>query len=923
MALTPGTRLGVYEVTAPIGEGGMGQVYRATDTTLGRQVAIKILPDAFAADPERLARFEREAKTLASLNHPHIAAIYGFEKSGGTHALVMELVEGEDLSQRIARGAISIDEALPMAKQIAEALEAAHEQGIIHRDLKPANIKARDDGTVKVLDFGLAKAMDPTAGSSPGISMSPTLTTPMMTGMGMILGTAPYMSPEQAKGRVVDKRTDVWAFGCVFFEMLTGRRAFEGEDVTDTIAAVVRGEPDWGLLPADVPEQIRLLLTRCLTKDRRARIADISLARFLMTETLSAVAVAAEPATPVAPPKPLWRRAAPVLAVAIVTALVASFAAWNLKPSSAAPGGPTRFPMILPDDLQFIRTGGKLLAISPDGTRVVYQGNRQLFLRSMADMDARPIPGTSSLDPVHPFFSPDGQWVGFLSLADATVKKIAVSGGAPVTLYKFGVIASGDFIAPRWDGDEILFAQQNKGIMRLSANGGEPQVLVPIDAPATAYGPQLLPGGKSVLFSLATDQGADRWDTAQIVVQSLTSSERKVVFRGGGAAQYVPTGHLVYALGTTLLAIPFDLGKLEVRGGPVPILEGVRRGTATTGAASFALSTTGSLVYVPGSSLASSPQTLALADRTGKVQPLGLPPQPYYHPRISPDGTQMVFGTDDGKESIVWVADLKVGASVRRLTFGGKNMYPIWSRDGRFITFQSDREGDRGLFRQPADGSGTAERLTKADNGAEHRPEDWSPDGKTLLVLVSKGNGDLWTLTLDGDRTLKPLVQLPSNERYAAFSPDGRFFTYASTEIGSRFEIFVQPFPTTGAKYQISTDGGRDPLWSPDGKQLLYNAVFNSSLTGNTGSTAASAGKLGVVDVRTQPAFSFGRPTPIPIERAILGGNGRYYDMTPDGKQFLVVMPPGAQGEAARPPAERINVVLNWLEELKQRVPMK
>jgi serine/threonine protein kinase len=916
VSLTPGTRLGVYEIATQIGEGGMGQVFRATDTKLKRQVAIKILPAAVAADAERLARFQREAEVLASLNHPNIAAIYGLEENGGVTALVMELVEGEDLSQRIARGAIPFDEALPIMKQIADALEAAHEQGIIHRDLKPANIKVRPDGTVKVLDFGLAKAMEPAGTKSSSVSMSPTITTPPMTQAGMIVGTAAYMSPEQAKGHPADQRSDVFSFGCVLFEMLSGRQAFLADTAAETLAAVLMREPDLSTLPPNLSPRLREMVGRCLEKTARRRWQAVGDLRIELEAIATAPRHAPALAAPTAVPQPLWRRAAPILVATFVTAVVAGLAGWNLKPSSAKPGVVTRFPLILPDDFRFARTASRIVAVSPDGTLIAYNGNRQLYVRALAETEPRSIPGTIGLDPVSPFFSPDGQWIGFVSVPNATLNKIAVSGGAPLTLFKFGSsLAVADFQGPSWDGDQILFARQNKGVMRISANGGEPEVLVPVKDSEQAYGPQLLPGGKAILFTLATEAGPDRWDKAQVVAQSLTSGERKVLVRGGGAAQYVPTGHIVYVLGSTLLAIPFDLTTLEIRGGPLPVVEGVRRAVPVvdSGAAEFALSTAGSLVYIPGASSRISPQTLALVDRDGKVEPLGLPPQPYVHPRVSPDGKRMAYGTDDGTNAVVWIADLKAGAAPRRLTFGGRNLNPIWSRDGRYMVFQSDREGDRSLFRQPVDGTGTAERLTRADGTLEHRAEDWSPDDKTLLFTVGAGSGDLWTLSLDGDRKPKPIVQLPSNERYATFSPDGRYFAYTSNEVGNQSEVFVQPYPPTGAKYQVSTGGGRYPLWSPDARQLFYDTQL----------VAGGVGSLVAVEVRTQPALSFGKPTPIPVGRAVLGANGRYYDITPDGKQFLVVTSAGAGNGAAGQAPEQINVVLNWSEELKQRVPTR
>jgi hypothetical protein len=523
VALTPGTRLGPFEIVSALGAGGMGEVYRARDARLDRDVAIKILPEAFAADPERVARFQREAKVLASLNHPNIAIIHGLEHAEGAHALVMELVEGEDLAQRIARGAIPIDEALPIAKQIAEALEAAHEQGIMHRDLKPANIKVRPDGTVKVLDFGLAKAMDP-VGSAPHVSQSPTITTPARTHAGMILGTAAYMSPEQAKGRAVDKRSDVWAFGCVLFEMLTGKRAFEGEDVSDTLAAVLRGEPDWDALPATTPAPIGKLLRGCLEKDRKERVPDIAVARLDIKEALAmpAGSILAAAARVVAPP-PLWKRAIPIVATALLVAALTSVAWWGFKPS-APPPIVTRFSFPLPQGQAFFTTNTYIVGISPDGTRMVYAANNGLYLRSAWDLEPKAIPGAdySGSTLRTPVFSPDGQSLVFYSAADQVLKRISVNGGAAVTLcpadVPFGI---------SWGVDGIVFGQGSKGIMRVSPNGGQPERLVSVKDGEVAHGPHVLPGGQAMLFTLATGTGADRWDKAQVVVQSLKSGERR------------------------------------------------------------------------------------------------------------------------------------------------------------------------------------------------------------------------------------------------------------------------------------------------------------------------------------------------------------------------------------------------------------
>ena len=909
LALAPGTRLGVYEVTAQIGEGGMGQVYRATDTKLKRQVAIKILPPSLAADADRLARFQREAEVLASLNHPHIAAIYGLEESGDMTALVMELVEGEDLSQRIARGPIPIDEALPIAKQIAEALEAAHDQGIIHRDLKPANIKVREDGTVKVLDFGLAKAMEPAAGSSSGASMSPTLSL-HATMAGVILGTAAYMSPEQARGKTVDKRADIWAFGAVLYEMLTGKRAFEDEDVSMTLSKVLQREPDFDALPPTVPARVSQALRVCLRKDPKQRVGDIRDVRLALEGAFeTTVPGTAVPAAAIQP-RPLWRRALPVVAAAVVVSAMVGTAAWTLKPTS--PLAVTRFALALGEGQQF-SVNTQSLAISPDGTRLVYVADGQLYLRSMSDLEARPIPGTQQTAPNTPVFSPDGQSIAFRSQVDRAVKKIAVSGGAAVTICPvedpFGILGM------TWDAGGIVFGQ-TKGILRVSANSGQPEVLVSLNDGEVMYGPQVLPGGEWVLFTVATVATPDGWDKAQVVVQSLKSSERKTLVSGGSDGRYLPTGHLVYAQGGVLFAVPFDLPRLAVTGGSVPVVEGVKRSPFSNGVAHFSVSSTGSLVFVPGPvSTLSAQSDLALIDRNGTVQPLNLPPGPYEYPRLSRDGKRIAFGTDDGKDASVWIYDVAGARSARRLTLGGRNRMPVWSADGERVAFQSDRDGDLGLFWQRADGTTAAERLTKPDKDTAHVPESWSPDGKTLLFSVAKGSSYTVEALFLEDKNVQKVtpvggIQSPFPPA-ATFSPDGRWVAYTATAPGTSFTfLFVQPFPTTGATYQIS--GGFHPMWSPDGKELFFS-------TGSRG----GGGQFVAVSVTTRPTFAFGNPVPVP--RPFVGrgpGFERNNDITPDGKRFLGVVPAGQTAFGA-PATAQIQVVLNWFEELKARVPTK
>jgi len=897
-----GTKLAHYEITSHLGSGGMGDVYQATDTKLGRSVAIKFLPEAFSHDTERVARFQREARVLASLNHANIAAIYGVEETNDRHFLVMELVAGETLADRIKRGAIPVEEALPIAKQIAEALEAAHEQGIIHRDLKPANIKVRPDGTVKVLDFGLAKAMEPISAPSEDVTASPTITSPAMTGMGVILGTAAYMSPEQAKGHAADKRSDIWAFGCVLYEMLSGQRAFKGDDISDTLAAVLRQGIDWTALPASTPVSVRRLIARCLDRDIRRRLRDIGEARIVLDDPASPARGDAGGVPVLAPPQPLWRRAVPVVLSAIVAGVLASAATVYLRPSQA-PLVVTRFPFTLGEGQSTSVQGtSRSVAISPDGALMVYSANTRLYIRSMSELEARPIAGDTGRFVTSPVFSPDNRSLAFWSSTDQTLKRVAVGGGAAVTICRadqpFGM---------SWGTDGIVFGQDNKGIMRVSANGGTPEVLVSVKDGEHAYGPQMLSDGETVLFTVATGTAGERWDKAQIVTQSLRSGERRILVDGGSDGRYVPTGHLVYAIGGIVFAVPMDLRRLEVTGGPVPIVEGVRRSSGNiTGAALFDFSNTGSLMYVPGRVSNTAAQfDLALIDRKGGVaEPLKLPSGPYQHPRVAPNGTQIGFATDDGKEAIVWIYELGGTASMRRLTFGGKNRFPIWSADGQRVAFQSDREGDLGIFWQRADGSGPAERLTKADQGTSHVPESWSPKGERFLFGVTKGSSrSLWSFSLlDKKATQFADAQSP-NPISAAFSPDGRWVAYTVNTEGV-ISTYVQPFPATGAKYLVSK--GASPVWSRDGREIV---------------SQPQGGQQAVQTITTQPSFSFSPPVLMP--RGYINNpvqEQRNYDVMPDGRILGVI--PAGQTQSVGSTTQQIQVVLNWFEELKRLVPM-
>jgi serine/threonine-protein kinase len=901
MAVTVGTRLGSYELTALLGKGGMGEVYRARDAKLKREVAIKILPDEFSRDPARVSRFQREAEVLASLNHPNIGVIHDLQEADGTRFLVLELVEGSTLAERIQRGRIPFEEALSIAHQMAEACEAAHEKGVIHRDLKPGNVKITPEGKVKVLDFGLAKALD--AAPQQAASNSPTILTAATNG-GLILGTAGYMSPEQARGHAADQRSDIFSFGCVLYEMLTGRETFSGDTVTDIIASVLAREPDWRALPPDIHPGMEDLIRRCLAKNRKDRwhaIADIrmELERILADPYGSKLRKAA-----VAGQRPLWRRAIPIAAALIVGMAISAVVYWSMQPPQST--AITRFPIFLPEANVFTTTTRPFFALSPDGANLVYSVNSQLYVRPMAEMEDHPIPGTR-FTPINPFFSPDGRWIGFY--AQGQIKKIALTGGAAVP------ICDADLpYGASWSTNEAIFVGQGtKGILRVYPNGGKPETVVSMKPGELAYGPQLLPGGDWLLFTLAKSSlGAATsltfWDRAQIVVQSLKSGDRKILIEGGSDARYLPTGHLLYALGSSLRAVRFDVRKLQVEAAAAPVLESIMRAAGSTGAAQFSVANNGTMVYVSENSGTDS-RLLAIVDRTGVRKPLNLPPGPYLTPRVSPDGKQLTYYTDDGKDRVVWVYELNGATPSRQLTFGRSEHRPIWTRNGKRIVFSSDRAGESGLFWQAADGNGTPERLTKTESpgGSGPQSEMWSPIDNILLFSMSGPFRTLWTVSPGVDekpkRLMEPATFSVSN---GTFSPDGKWIAYFSGELDQN-EVFVQAFPLNGTKYRISTGGGFDPVWSRDGK-LFYTR----------GQTIGTR-QMMAVDVQTQPSFVFGKTTALPIEGMISTGP-RSYDIMPDGK-FIVVLSAGSN--AGKSPAPQFSVTLNWLEELKQRVPVK
>jgi serine/threonine-protein kinase len=912
----------------------MGEVYRAHDTRLNRDVAIKILPEAFVRDPERVARFEREARLLAALNHPNIAGIYGLDEavvsagsgsgsgsgpgsapssgpgSGGPpqtlesasgHAkrfLVLELVEGKSLAAKLAgsNGAgvdLPLDEALSIARQIADALEAAHEKGIVHRDLKPSNIALTPDGKVKVLDFGLAKAIE---GSVSGdVANSPTVT--VATRAGLILGTAAYMSPEQAKGRAADKRSDVWGFGCVLYEMLAGKRAFNGEDVSDTLAAVLRDEPDWTAVPAAVPPQVQTLVRRCLVKDRASRISDISVARFLLTEV---VAPAAPSRLPQPGPSRLHRRRTGDAAAGLMAGmLLMAVIAWIAVSSRPAPQSQTmRFVIVPPPGQQVaLRNYDRELAISRDGTRLVYtarDGNEVvLMVRAIDQLVATPLRGTGV--PRAPFISPDGKWIGYF-FGDE-LRKVPMTGGAAIMLCKSLGPPRGASWSP--DGTSIVFATgSSTGLLRVSAEGGEPTELTTVD-PANKdqkhWFPFVLANGKAVLFTVNTSAGIANSD---IAVLDLETKQHKILVRGGSNPEYAATGHLVYAVEGALRAVRFDADRLEVLSAPAPVVEQVT--TMATGAANYALADNGTLVYLTGGvSRPVARNSLVWVTRQGREEKITAPERAYLYPRLAPDGTRIALDVRDQEEDI-WVWDLGQKL-LTRLTFDrGSDQYPVWTPDGRRIIFGSARAGTANLYAQLSDGTGVPERLTTSVK-LQH-PHSISPDGVRIVYREEGGatGVDLMALVQNGERRGEPLVVTPAAELNAEVSPNGRWLAYQSNESGQH-EIYVRPFPQVdGGRWQISTAGGTHPLWSRNGRELFFLDPNNALLA---------------VAVQTIGAFSTGNPRKLLDGRYIVGP-GRTYDVSRDGQRFLMIKPPLAEQTAA---SGRIVVVLNWFEELKAR----
>lgn len=923
MTLQPDDTVGAYRIVGQIGVGGMGEVYRASDARLGRDVAIKVLPAEWVADQDRMARFHREAQVLASLNHPHIAAIYGFEESTAAHALVMELVEGATLADRIQASptGLPIEDVLSIARQIAEALEYAHERGIVHRDLKPANIKITPDGQVKVLDFGLAKALSKES-SNDGAANSPTLSL-AATAAGMILGTAAYMAPEQAKGKAVDRRADIWAFGVIVYEMLTGRMAFAGETASETMAFVMTREPEWSALPAETPPRLRDLLRRSFVKDPRSRARDIGDLRIAIEEIASGDSPLVAGLTPGPTPAITGTRLGRVLpwAIAVASLTAAGMALWAPWSSAPPPSSTVRLNVNLGDDAVFLSNinSPANLAMSPDGAILALVAGKnvdsaRLYVRRLDELQATPLAGTEGAR--NPFFSPDGQWIGFFDAAK--LKKIAVTGGAVVTIADVTNNRGGT-----WTEDgSIIFSGAQSALMRVAEGGGTPRPLTKLaDGEFAHRWPQVLPGGRAVIFTAAA--GGSGSGIGRVVAQRLPDGETKVLQPNGFFARYLPTGlgsptrgdrgggHLVYMSGSTMFAAPFDSEKLEWLGVKVPVLDGVLSSPGPMGAG-VSVSNTGALVYVPGGAQRQLRQ-MAWLDRDGRQSPLSAAAAIFNDPRVSPDGRRIAVSISAGATgSDIWIYEWARDA-MSRLTFDPQNdQDPLWL-DASHLVYHRQTPGVQGreMFWQPADGTGEAKRLVEGQSAPI--AISWHPGGK-LIAAHDSGrptSPDLFTLPMTGDArsgwqagTPVTFLATPFNESEPAFSPDGRWLAYQSNETG-RFEVYVRSFPGPGGRWQVSVAGGEMPTWSPKGKELLFRVDQQVMVV------EYAAAKEGSFSVSAPRRWSETR-------LADLGSAVRNFDVHPDGQRVLAVISP--QGDAAR---TEVVYVSNFFDELRRLAPVR
>ena len=910
MTIEPGQNLLHYRIVEKIGEGGMGVVWKALDTTLDRDVAIKVLPEAFGESGERMARFEREAKLLASLNHPGIAVVHGRHEADGVHFLVMELVPGEDLRQRLARGPLGVEEALGVAAQVADALETAHAQGVIHRDLKPANVVLTPDDKAKVLDFGLAKALSE-GPPSQDVSESPTMSM-AATSAGIILGTAGYMSPEQARGKPADRRADLWAFGVMLYEMLTGEKPFPGETVSDTLAKVLERDPDWDRLPARTPGRIRRMLRRCLAKDRTDRLQSAGDARIVIRECLADPGAFIATAETVRGSASALRRLLPWAAAPLVGLLVWLF----VNPGPEPRGGAPLFAEIaLPDGYRLAHGHRQAVALSPDGTRLAFvaapvdvdppeaRNESQIYVRRMDQWLARPVPGTSG--GLNPTFSPDGEWLLFAT--EEGLKKVDLAGGDPILLCdceaSFGI---------DWSSDgTIFFAGRDGSMRRVPEHGGSSETLTEADRTKGEVGhrlPHVLPGSKAILFTVPHHFYRD-WERARIEALELKTGERKVLIEGGSDARYLPTGHLVFAREATLMAAPFDPRRLELTGEPVPVLQGVTHSIHTgsslaeTGLAHFSFSDTGTLAYVPGSVYPEARRRIFRVDRAGQAAALDVEPRHYLIVRVSPEGDRLMLSTNWPPEA-AWIYNLSRD-TLSRQTFEGKTIYGIWGPGENELTFVSNRDGPLNLYSKPVDTAGGVERLTTSDR--PHRPSDWTSDGETL-VFLELGEGtdfDIWTQSADAGAEPTPLLATRFNERQPSFSPGGRWMAYTSNQSG-RAEIYLRSPGGSGEAVQVSSGGGTEAGWSPDGTGLYFRADDKFFAV----AVMVSANRIAI-----------GRPTELFEDVYETCTPNRSYDVGPDGRFFMIGETENEEEIVEEYYPRRLRVVQGWFDELRRVVP--
>jgi len=881
-----GRQVGHYSVLAPLGVGGMGEVYRAHDRKLNREVALKVLPDLFALNPDRLARFKREAHVLASLNHPNIAAIYGIEDAGDIKALVLELVEGPTLADRIARGRVPLEDALPIARQIAEALEAAHERGIVHRDLKPANVKVRTDGVVKVLDFGLARALE-VESSGAVVTQSPTVASPIVTADGIIVGTPAYMAPEQARGKPADKRADLWAFGCVLYEMLTGRRAFAGQDTTETLAATIKDDPDWSALPNGTPPSIRRLLRRCLAKDLKGRLSDAAVARIEIEEAVR------EPSSDIAAAQtPTHRRERIIWATALaIVAALGVAAVWTTRPAPVA--SKMHWEITTPstsDPVSF--------AISPDGQRIVFvagsEGRNMLWLYRLDSGAAAPLAGTDGA--TAPFWSPDSRSVGFFSTIDNTLKRIDVDGRFLQVLGTFPLGTGGT-----WNQDgTILFAVlAGRGpIYRISSTGGEATPATRLESTEQTHQfPQFLSDGRHFLYH------APNVSPPAVFLGRLGGSEVRRLVDADSAAVYLPPGYLLFLRQRTLFAQAFDPARLVLAGDPFRVADGV---ASFVVAPAVSASTTGTLVYRTGSAAVLGLRPLVWFDRSGtKIGTVGNP-DVGVRPSLSRDGRQVALYRSLGTSPPqIWRLALEGGGGPTRLTFNDAiNLDPIWSPDGSRVVYASNVKGPLDLYMTSVDGTVTDELLLASPEN--EIPSDWSKDGRFVLfevVGLPTFGFDIWAFAVDGSRSTSPkpvegrkpfpVVATSVVERQGQFSPDSQWIAYQSNETGD-FEIYIQRFPGPGDKQRISTNGGAQVRWRQDGKELFYIALD---------------GQLMSVPIQYRPDGQLQPGVPVPLFATQVGGalsglDRQQYVVSPDGQRFLM----STVTENQSP----LQVILNW-----------